>query len=285
MLPAEEKRDVRAGKAPPADARPHPPATPDQGAHPGAEATDAPPGRAAEAGAAEPAAFKGYVDGLSHQWRVVGWVRPLMSDVERLQVQLFENDSVLDTASANMFRGDLLGASIGDGKYGFSLKIPQRLFDGSRHTFLVRAPSIAGANIVGKLDVALPNRAPPKTGAAPRTAAELLNSILPGRERAEDFDLDKQGPELTRVLEIIAGIYDQATALGLLYIHVLRRRIDNDGLQTHLTRLSSAPSALATIIDEVLKSEEARGLYAGGSATRFPDIALLETWTRLRRYT
>jgi hypothetical protein len=280
VLPAEEKRDVRTAKAPPAKARPHVQAAPDE-----AEASATPSSSSAEAPAGGSVAFKGYVDGLSHQWRVVGWVRPLLADVERLQVQLIENDSVLDTASANMFRGDLLGAMIGDGKYGFSLKIPQRLFDGSRHTFLVKAPAVAGANLVGKLEVALPNRAPQKVGAGPRNAAELLSSILPARERAEDFDLEEQGPELNRVLENIARIYDQATALGLLYIHVLRRRIDNDGLQTRLTRLSNAPSDMATIISEVLCSEEARTLYTSGSASRFPDIALLEAWTRLRRYT
>jgi hypothetical protein len=184
-----------------------------------------------------------------------------------------------------MFRGDLLGAMIGDGKYGFSLKIPQGLFDGSRHTFLVRAPGVAGANIVGTLDVALPNRAPTKTGAAPRNAADLLNAILPDRKAAEDFDLEEQGPELTRVLEIIARIYDQATALGLLYVHVLRRRIDNDGLQHRLTRLSNAPADMATIVSEVLTSDEARNIYSSGSTARFADIALLEAWTRLRKYT
>ncbi len=276
MLPAEEKQEVRTGKAPPSKTRPQPHHARDQAVPTGEDIAAPPP---------ESAAFKGYVDGLSHQWRVIGWVRPLLSDVERLQVQLVENDSVLDTASANMFRGDLLGAMIGDGKYGFSLKIPQGLFDGSRHTFLVRAPGVAGANIVGTLDVALPNRAPTKTGAAPRNAADLLNAILPDRKAAEDFDLEEQGPELTRVLEIIARIYDQATALGLLYVHVLRRRIDNDGLQHRLTRLSNAPADMATIVSEVLTSDEARNIYSSGSTARFADIALLEAWTRLRKYT
>jgi hypothetical protein len=243
------------------------------------------PIEAASAGAPPPATFKGYVDGLSHQWRVVGWARPLLPDIERLQVQLLENDDVLDSAIADMFRGDLLGAMIGDGKFGFSLKIPARLFDGMRHTLLVCIGGVPGSDVVGKLEVALPNRATSKApGLAVGTASDLLAAILPHR-RTEEADADARAAELTRVLDAIARSFDHATALGCLYVHVLRRRIDHDGLQTRLTRLSNAPGDLATVVREVLASEEAKNLYKPGSAHRFPDISALEVWTRLRRFT
>jgi hypothetical protein len=87
------------------------------------------------------------------------------------------------------------------------------------------------------------------------------------------------------VLADIAHAYDQATALGLLYVHVLRRRIDHDGLKTRLTRLSTAPAELTTIVREVLASDEAKLLYRPGSSHRFPDISALDVWTRLRRFT
>jgi len=253
--------------------------------NPGATAPGALAAKATRKPAVDPAEFKGYVDGLNHQWRIVGWARPLAPDTQRLQVQLTENDTVLDTTLADMFRGDLLGAMIGDGKYGFSLKIPQSLFDGFRHTLFVRAMGVTGENQLGKLEVALPNRTPKKAGGAPRTAAELLAGILPNLESREQLDLESHAPELTRVLESIARIYDHATALGLLYIHVLCRRIDNEGLQTRLTRLSNIPGEMGTIVSEVLASDEARNLYITGAANRFPDISALEAWTRLRRLT
>jgi hypothetical protein len=232
-----------------------------------------------------PADFEGYVDGLNHQWRVIGWVRALQDDPERLHVQLVEDGSVLDTAMADIFRGDLLAARKGDGQYGFSLKIPAKLFDGSRHTLLVRVAGRAAPSGIGTLDVALPNRTPPKAlGAAPRTAYDVLQTVLPQRISA-GVAPEAQAAELTRVLAEIARTYDQATALGMLYVHVLRRRIDHDGLQTRLTRLSAAPAELATVVREVLASDEANRLYRPGSAHRFPDISALEVWTRLRRIT
>jgi hypothetical protein len=229
--------------------------------------------------------FEGYVDGLNHQWRVIGWARPLQADTKRLHVQLVEDDCVLDTAVADSFRGDLLAARKGDGQYGFSLQIPASLFDGSRHTLGVRVAGRAVAGNVGTLDVALPNRAPPKAaGAAPKTAADVLQAVLPPRSSGGALP-DAQEAELTRVLADIAHAYDQATALGLLYVHVLRRRIDHDGLKTRLTRLSTAPAELTTIVREVLASDEAKLLYRPGSSHRFPDISALDVWTRLRRFT
>jgi len=239
------------------------------------------PIEAASLEAPPPASFKGYVDGLSHQWQVVGWARPLVPGVERLQVQLLENGDVLDTAIADTFRGDLLGAMIGDGRFGFSLKIPPRLFDGLRHTLVVGAGGVPGAGVIGQLDVALPNRAGSK---ALGSATELMAAILPNRG-AEEGGLVARAADLTQVLAEIARSFDHATALGLLYVHVLRRRIDYDGLQTRLTRLSNAPEDLATVVREVLASEEAKTLYKPGSGHRFPDMSALEVWTRLRRFT
>jgi hypothetical protein len=253
---------------------------------PDAAAFAAPGPETEPAGTAEEAdatTFKGYVDGLSHQWRVVGWARPLLPGQERLQVRLLENDDVLDSAVADLFRGDLLGAMIGDGKFGFSLKIPPRLFDGLRHTLLVCVAGVAGPGLVGQLDVALPNRATSKApGLAAGSAADLLQAILPARDTGQE-EAETRAAELTQALQAIARIFDHATALGCLYVHVLRRRIDHDGLQTRLTRLSNAPGELATVVREVLASEEAKNLYKPGSAHRFPDIAALEVWTRLRR--
>jgi len=233
-----------------------------------------------------PADFEGYVDGLNHQWRVIGWARALLDNPERLQVQLVEDGSVLDTAVADIFRGDLLGARKGDGQYGFSLKIPAKVFDGSRHTLLVQvADGAAEPPSIGTLDVVLPNRAPPKAlGAAPKTAYDVLQTVLPRRIQA-DAQPEAYATEITNMLADIARTYDHATALGLLYVHVLHRRIDHDGLQTRLTRLSAAPAELSTVVREVLASDEAQRLYRPGSAHRFPDISALEVWTRLRRFT
>jgi hypothetical protein len=229
--------------------------------------------------------FKGYVDGLNPTWRVVGWAQPLgRAEQDRLQVQLVENASVLDTTTADIFRGDLLDAQIGDGRFGFLLRIPQRLFDGQRHKFTIQVADLDGNNELGDLDVALPKRAPARDqGRSPKTGAGLLRTVLAHRHASAEYDALSEAGELTRVLERIAVAYDHATALGCLYIHVLRRRIDADGLQTRLTRLSQSPDELEAVVREVLASDEARTLYRRGSENPFPDIKALEIWTRLRR--
>ena len=232
---------------------------------------------------ASTATFRGYVDGLNQDWRIVGWVRSLVSDEDHLGVQLLEGEVVLDSVVADFFRGDLVDAKLGTGHSGFLLKIPEALFDGLRHSLSVCVAGVPAPNLLGSLVVALPNRGRAKSRAGQsKSAMELVRDVLAHRPAARDYDPHLEAKALTRVLEAIAATYDTATALGLLYIHVLRRRIDADGLQTRLTRLSMSETDMARVVSEVLESEEAQALYKAGAEARFPDIAALEISTQLR---
>jgi hypothetical protein len=227
----------------------------------------------------------GYIDGPDAKWRVVGWAQPLPPGPRRLDVHLLENDTELAVARAERFRGDLLEAGIGDGTYGFVLPLPARLFDGLRHKFSIHADGPAGPEPLGELDVALPSRPPAMLGGqdhATQKAMRLLQQALHRPDRPNNTDLRAYAAELTRTMKDIVNTYDYATALGLLYVHILRRRIDDGGLQSRLHRLAVDPDILSEIIWDVLTSDESRARHHGHQELGFPDLAPLLAWTGLR---
>ena len=50
----------------------------------------------------------------------------------------------------------------------------------------------------------------------------------------------------------MARDYDFSVAIGLLYVQILKRRVDEGGLPTRLTRLSSHPEQLLDVVKEVV---------------------------------
>lgn len=230
--------------------------------------------------------FAGYVDGLDVKWRIIGWAQPLLPGIERLDVHLVENGAVIASDTAERFRGDLLEASIGDGKYGFTLAIPVHVFDGSHHAFSVRVAGVAGEATVGAVEFHLPSRPPSAARAAqPRvtSAVTMLHSVLGRDPPLKEFSIRAKEEELLAPMNDLARTYDFATALSILYIHVLRRRIDEHGLNTRLTRLSRNPSDLPSVIRELLSSDEAQKLYGNGREYHFPNVDALRAWSGLRR--
>ncbi len=183
---------------------------------------------------------EGYIDGLDARWHVVGWARAVLTAEERLKVELIEEERVVSSDTAMRFRGDLLDARRGDGKYGFQLSIPTSLFDGRRHSFTVRVAPPDEPVVLGQLDIILPSRLPKSAGVrettAKVTAAQLVESVLGGAVAQPALYLETYAQHLTKALDAVAREHDFATALGLLYVHILRRRIDEGGLQTRLTR-------------------------------------------------
>ncbi len=231
------------------------------------------------------AEVEGYIDGLDSRWHVVGWARSLLSGDERLALELAEGKQTISTDTAERFRGDLLASARGDGKYGFKLSIPASLFDGRRHSLTVRVAPPASPHVLGRLDIVLPSR-PPKaaenvTDMAGR-AAQMVENVLGGGVARPVISLEPYIQALMRVLDTVARDYDFATALGLLYVHVLRRRIDGAGLQSRLTRLSKNPEQFADVVREVVHSEEAQNRLKTPSGYHLPDLEALSAWTRLR---
>lgn len=237
-------------------------------------------------GAAEPPSVEGYIDGLDSRWHVVGWARSLVAADERLKVELLDGGGIVSGDTAMRFRGDLLDAKRGDGKYGFQLSIPTNLFDGRRHGFTVRVAPPHEAAVLGQLDIVLPSRLPKSAGvqetSANVTAAQLVESVLGGGVAQPAQFLETYVQHLTKALDAVAREYDFATALGLLYVHILRRRIDEGGLQSRLTRLSKKPEQLGDVIREVVMSDEAQGRIKKAGFYYLPDLEAIRAWTRLR---
>jgi hypothetical protein len=235
---------------------------------------------------AAPPTVEGYLDGLDSRWHVVGWARSLLAAEERLKVELIEDGRLVSSEIAMRFRGDLLDARLGDGKYGFQLSIPASLFDGMRHSFAVRVVPPGEPAVLGQLDIILPSRLPKAVGGqeakAKVSAARLVESVLGGNVAQPPQYLETYVQHLTRALDAVAREYDLATALGLLYVHILRRRIDEGGLQTRLTRLSRNPEQLGDVIREVVHSDEAQSRIKRASGYHLPDIEAIRAWTRLR---
>jgi hypothetical protein len=240
----------------------------------------------ATAPAAIAPAVEGYIDGLDARWHVVGWARSVKIADERLKVELMEEGRAVASDTAMRFRGDLLDARRGDGKYGFQLSIPTSLFDGRRHSFIVRVAPPGGLEVLGQLDIVLPSRLPKSAGVkettAKATAANLVESVLGGGVAQPAQYLETYVQHLTKALDAVAREYDFATALGLLYVHILHRRIDEGGLQTRLTRLSKNPEQLGDVIREVVYSDEAQSRIKRPSGYHLPDLEAIRAWTRLR---
>ena len=232
---------------------------------------------------------EGYIDGLDSRWHVVGWARVLQTSDERLKVELIEEGDAVAVDMAIRFRGDLLDAGRGDGKYGFQLSIPTSLFDGRRHGFAVRVAPPHEPVELGQLDIILPSRLPKSGGvqeATPKvTAARLVESVLGNAVAQPALYLETYIQHLTKALDAVAREYDFATALGLLYVHILQRRIDEGGLQTRLTRLSKNPGQLGEVVSEVVESDEAQARIKRSSGYHLPDIEAVRAWTRLRPVT
>jgi hypothetical protein len=228
---------------------------------------------------------EGYIDGLDARWHVVGWARSLHVVDERLKVELVEDGRPLSSDVAVRFRGDILDARRGDGKYGFQLSIPTSLFDGTRHSFAVRVAPPGEPVVFGQLDIVLPSRLPKSAGqevAARISAAKLIEGVLGGGVVQPAHYLESYIQHLIKALEAVAREFDFATALGLLYVHILHRRIDDGGLQSRLTRLSRNPDQLGDVVREVVGSDEAQSRIKKPSGYHLPDLEAIRAWTRLR---
>jgi hypothetical protein len=55
-----------------------------------------------------------------------------------LEVEVYDGDKLIGTASADQLRNDLIGAGKGDGRHAFVFNTPQELHDGKNHSISVR---------------------------------------------------------------------------------------------------------------------------------------------------
>jgi hypothetical protein len=70
----------------------------------------------------------GYVDQISDEGRITGWVWAPAAPRERLLITVMADDKPAVSTIACYDRGDLRDAGIGDGKYGFDCVLPWEIF-------------------------------------------------------------------------------------------------------------------------------------------------------------
>ncbi len=71
--------------------------------------------------------FRGYVDGLSAEGVIRGWVCRRASGQGRVPVALYSGDTLLEAGYANVLREDARGATGGDGECGFQFVVTETL--------------------------------------------------------------------------------------------------------------------------------------------------------------
>jgi len=94
----------------------------------------------------EPPRIRGRVDRLGEA-AIIGWVADEAAPERRLLVELMDGSVVVAGALAIEYREDVEQASVGDGRYGFTLRIPESLKDGATHHISVITQDPAGIQL------------------------------------------------------------------------------------------------------------------------------------------
>jgi len=93
---------------------------------------------AAAIGTDSDTAVSGTFDGLDGRY-AVGWARDDVQLTVPVPIEILADERWVAEGVANVLRGDLLDAGIGDGKHGFRIALPSELCDGKPHEIRVRA--------------------------------------------------------------------------------------------------------------------------------------------------
>jgi glycosyltransferase involved in cell wall biosynthesis len=86
--------------------------------------------------AAEPAAWRGFLDSVSRE-RIEGWAFDARAPNKPVALVILDNGEAIARVLANRKRKDLASAGMGDGRHGFSLIIPGGLSPLTRHVIQV----------------------------------------------------------------------------------------------------------------------------------------------------
>lgn len=79
----------------------------------------------------------GCLDGISGI-QIVGWARNVPDPESKLVVEILSDGVPVAIGVADQFRGDLQTAALGDGYFGFAIRLPNELCDGTEHLISAR---------------------------------------------------------------------------------------------------------------------------------------------------
>jgi hypothetical protein len=69
---------------------------------------------------------------------IIGWAWDANNPGQPVQVEVYSDGKVVATTSADEFRQDLLNVGKGNGRYGFSIAVPDDLKDGAKHSIRLK---------------------------------------------------------------------------------------------------------------------------------------------------
>jgi ubiquinone/menaquinone biosynthesis C-methylase UbiE len=125
--------------------------------------------------------YEGYI-GIHNQEFIEGWAWNRKSPDVPVTLDIYENDTLVSTVTADRFRLDLYSAKLGNGEHGFLFPIPDSLRDGKDHLISVKfgeaAQHLSGSPFIlnskpGKLS---DTHQSPKTVSQSKTWATLPNN-------------------------------------------------------------------------------------------------------------
>lgn len=80
---------------------------------------------------------------------VEGWALNVDDPTKAVSVDVFDNDRLLGSAAAFMFRAELSAAGIGTGNHYFQFALPEHVFDGTVHIISARAAGLTSKSTTG----------------------------------------------------------------------------------------------------------------------------------------
>ena len=84
-----------------------------------------------------PPAYGGYHEGIAC-YSTFGWAWDANRPTTPITVDVYDGSTLIGSATANLFRQDLLNAGIGDGRHGFGFNLPASVRNGAAHTITVK---------------------------------------------------------------------------------------------------------------------------------------------------
>jgi autotransporter-associated beta strand protein len=209
-------------------------------------------------GRAAASRLRGYVEQVTRDG-VLGWAFDPDAPDTRVAVGVFDNGVEIGRAVADLLRGDLARAGIGDGRHGFYVTVPGGFSTSVRHEIAVR--SADGMCLASHADVVLETQAAPETTAPLGRLVGRLDSA--DRRRVTGWAQDAADPERRVGLVVMANGAPVGRVLVNLYRGDLEAAGRGSGRHSFAFALPACLASDETVQIRVLR--EADGAELPGS--------------------
>jgi len=131
-------------------------------------------GRTAEGVAEENPMIVAHIDGVDSRGCIEGWAWVPASPQRRVSVNIYQGDELISFGTGNTLREDVRHAGHGDGQYGYSIQLPERLLAGKREKFSIHFEATGARSHSTVMELQLPHRLPLRAPAAAVVEARPL---------------------------------------------------------------------------------------------------------------